>query len=466
MKRCVFRNLLGPKQRSAKPLWYSFAEKNMSSHQHRLYKRIVVFSRYPAPGRTKTRLIPGLGPVWAADLQRRLTEKTLSTVKSMASRKASEVEICFEGGSERKMRQWLGSDFFYSRQVAGDLGERMNASFFNAFKKGYNRVVLLGSDIPGLEDNHIKMAFEGLESHDMVIGPSSDGGYWLIGLKNNANLFNNIDWGGSEVLSDTLSLAKGLGLGIFQLDTLSDIDTPEDLTQWRPQYMEKRPFISVIIPTLDESQNIEAAVGSAWDEDAEVIVVDGGSSDDTVERAMAAGAIVETSPPGRATQQNHGAACARGRVLLFLHADTRLPNNYVSIVFDTLLDTGFVAGAFHFKTDLDSPIMRIIEFVTNCRSQYLKLPYGDQGLFIKKSVFDSLGGFPNSPIAEDLIFMRSVSKYGRVRLTEDHAVTSARRWRRLGLIRTFLINQLIVAGLYMGISPRALASLYQAPRER
>ncbi|MCP4681174.1 MAG: DUF2064 domain-containing protein [Desulfobacterales bacterium] len=438
---------------------------NMSNHQNKQKNRIVVFTRYPVPGRTKTRLIPRLGSVRAADLQRLLTEKTLSTVKSIKSHKAPEVEVCFEGGSLKKMRQWLGPEYHFSRQVVGDLGDRMNASFVQTFKDGCNRVVLLGSDIPGIELDHIEKAFEGLDTHDMVIGPSSDGGYWLVGLKNHVDIFHDIDWGSSLVLKQTLIIAKELGLNVFKLDTLTDIDTVEDLMQWRPQGVEKEPFVSVIIPALNESQNIEAAIDSAWNEDAEVIVVDGGSYDDTVKRAVAAGAFVETSLPGRATQQNCGAECARGRALLFLHADTRLPDNYISLVFDILLDTGVVAGAFRFKTDLNSPLMRIIECMTNCRSKYLKLPYGDQGVFFRKSLFDSLGGFPNVPIAEDLIFLRAISKYGRVRIAEAHAVTSARRWQKLGMIRTVLINQLIVAGLCMGIAPSALASLYRTQHE-
>jgi hypothetical protein len=170
---------------------------------------------------------------------------------------------------------------------------------------------------------------------------------------------------------------------------------------------------------------------------------------------------VEMSRPGRAIQQNRGANIARGSVLLFLHADTLLPFGFVSHIFETLMDPCTVAGAFRFKSDLDHPAMKIIEFLTNFRARYLAIPYGDQCLFIRKGVFECTGGFPEIPIAEDLLLVRHISKFGRVRIAPAQAVTSARRWNSLGLLRTTLINQLVLVGSYLKISPHTLASLYR-----
>lgn len=130
--------------------------------------------------------------------------------------------------------------------------------------------------------------------------------------------------------------------------------------------------------------------------------------------AARAGARVETSLRRRAEQQNLGASVAKGRVLLFLHSDTCLPHGYVGHVFETLMDQRYVGGAFRFKTDLGRPLMKVIEFGANIPSRYLKLPCGDQGLFIRKQVFQMLRGFPEVPIAEDLFFVHRFLKIGRI----------------------------------------------------
>ena len=127
----------------------------MNTDQTSSFNRLIIFGRYPVPGRTKTRLIPALGPAGAADLQRRLTEKILETVRKFAKTCEIEVEICFEGGSKKKMRRWLGSDTIFSRQVQGNLGERMQAASLDAFKRGADRVVLLGTDITKLRSDHL-----------------------------------------------------------------------------------------------------------------------------------------------------------------------------------------------------------------------------------------------------------------------------------------------------------------------
>jgi rSAM/selenodomain-associated transferase 1 len=372
----------------------------MSTHKYFQHDRLIIFGRYPLPGRVKTRLIPALGPAGAADLQRWLTDKTLETAKALAFPRGIDVEVCFEGGSERKMRRLLGAGVSFSPQVKGDLGVRMSSAFFDAFRGGARRVVLSGTDIPELKADNLGQAFDALTENDLVIGPSNDGGYWLIGLNRPAHLFQAIKWGTGAVLAQTLALAKEQGLRVKQLDSLTDIDTAEDLKQLPPEWTWKRPYISIVIPALNEGADIEAAIRSALNEDVEIFVADGGSTDDTVARAMRAGARVETGSSGRALQQNRGASSARGKVLLFLHADSRLPHGYINHVFETLMDTETVAGAFRFKTNLDNPLMKVIELMTNIRLQYFKMPYGDQGLFIRKSVFKSVGGFQGVPIIE------------------------------------------------------------------
>lgn len=137
-------------------------------------------------------------------------------------------------------------------------------------------------------------------------------------------------------------------------------------------------LISVIIPTINESSRIASAIASAEHPNSEIIVVDGGSCDDTAAIAGKSGARVITAAGGRAYQQNRGAGAARGKIVLFLHADTLLPSNYAASVFTAFLDKTCMAGAFSFQTDSIHPLMRLIAMGVNLRSRYLKLPYGDQ----------------------------------------------------------------------------------------
>jgi uncharacterized protein len=426
--------------------------------------RDILFCRYPVPGRTKTRLIPLLGRAGAAELQRRMTEETLSKVKRFSGGCSVDVEVCFEGGDEGKMERWLGPGLSFLKQVEGDLGRRMEAAFDRAFQSGCRRVVLHGIDIPKLDGAHLQEAFDALGECDLVLGPSEDGGYWLIGLKGSAELFRGIEWGTSSVLQETLRRAEGDHLTVHLLPTLSDVDTP---SQWRgvfPDGDEPRPYLSVVIPTLDEGTNIEATIGRASCDDAEIIVVDAGSKDDTAAKATSMGATLLVGRRGRGAQQNLGARASRGRVLLFLHGDTLLPDSYADKVFETLLDPGVVAGGFKFRTDLDSPLMRIIEFTTHIRSRYLGLPYGDQALFMRRDVFDETGGFPECALGEDFYLVRRLSKKGRIAVVAACIITSGRRWRELGVIRTTFINQVVAAGLLLGFPSETLARIYRRKR--
>ena len=422
--------------------------------------RLIFFTRYPEPGGTKTRLMPSLGPCGAAEIHRRLAENAWRTLKSFAAFEKAEAWIYYEGGTEKRVERWLGPASGISPQEGPNIGRRMENAFREVFQSGCRRVIIVGSDIPGITFSHMRHAFDALKSSDIVLGPSRDGGYWLIGLNKPSELFNNIPWGSDSVLNKTIRKAKSQGLKVTLLDPLNDIDTAEDLQEWRSDWAKRRPYVSVIIPALNESEHIRAAVDSAKDPEAEIIVVDGGSEDDTADQAQKAGAIMIESPKGRAIQQNRGAAVARGHILLFLHADTILPQNYPAVVFDTLLDTKDVLGAFRLKTDQKGPMMRLVEICTQLRARFLKRPYGDQGLFVRKTLFEAQGAFPTVALGEDLFFVRRFAKKGSIRIANADVLTSARRWEDLGILRTSLVNQVVVSGLWLGISTRTLSNIY------
>lgn len=197
-------------------------------------EKLIIYSRYPEPGKTKTRMIPALGKEGAADLQRKMTEHTLHTAKQLKSDRRVKTEMHFAGGNQQLMSDWLGKDIAYVAQVAGNLGIKMQSSFQQAFDRNYKRVVTIGIDCPDINLAILNEAFDSLQQHELVLGVAKDGGYYLIGLnKTIPQLFQNINWGTDIVLKQTKAIAEKLNLKVKYLTTLSDIDYPEDLPIWQ-----------------------------------------------------------------------------------------------------------------------------------------------------------------------------------------------------------------------------------------
>jgi rSAM/selenodomain-associated transferase 2/rSAM/selenodomain-associated transferase 1 len=435
-------------------------------------EHLIVFTRYPEPGTTKTRLIPLLGAEGAADLQRKMTEHTLSQIKRLSTQRELSVEIRYEGGDKHLMQTWLGQDFEYRPQGSGDLGQRMKRSFDDAFGTGATRVVIIGTDIPEITEGIIQKAFSVLQQKNMALGPAKDGGYYLIGLQKNSlsqaipDLFSGINWGAGDVLEKTIKIATHSGLSFTLLDVLQDVDHPEDLmirerSQHTPPSVFKPNRISIIIPAINEADHIANTIESIGPGNKkEVIVVDGGSKDDTVEIAKSLGAKVITSAPPRARQMNRGADQATGDVLVFLHADTRLPEKFEHFVFNSFKHPKMVAGAFELRMDSPMPGLRIIERLANWRSRYLKMPYGDQAIFLSTKLFYELGGFSDIPIMEDFELIRRLRKQGNIVTLPVPLFTSARRWQNFGILKTTLINQMVIAAYVMGTAPEVIAQWY------
>ncbi len=436
-------------------------------------ERLIIFTRFPEPGKTKTRLIPALGIQGAADLQRRMTERMLTTASGLQAKRRLNIEVCYEGGSREKLRAWLGAGVELSAQKDGSLDQRMLQAFETAFSAGCHRVVIIGTDIPGITDAIIDDAFEQLRTKDLVLGPATDGGYYLIGLRHSALtparplLSDVIAWGTDKVLQTSLEIAADCRLSFSQLAVLTDIDRPEDLPVWQEVLNSASdigfdPLISIIIPAVDEIDNIEATLSPLQDVGSvEVILVDGGSRDGTPEIARQLGAEVIQSDLGRATQMNAGAAAATGDILLFLHADTRLPQGFDSHVRRVFAKPGVSAGAFTLR--IDSPVfwLRVMEWGANPRARYTQMPFGDQAIFVSAVLFHQVGGYPDLPIMEDVEFIRRLKKRGRIEIVSDAAHTSARRWLSMGIWRTWWINQIMMAGYYLGVAPRRLAMFYR-----
>jgi hypothetical protein len=444
----------------------AFSPLSSESHQGaRPLNRLIIFSRYPEPGKTKTRLIPSLGPEGAAELQRQMTEYTLTWAKRLRKTHPVSLELHYEGENIGLMQKWGGKDLCYYPQSKGDIGCRMADAFKVSFQSDLTPTLLIGTDCPDLSGDLAVKAFEALREHDLVLGPTSDGGYCLIGLSQEIpQLFTDVPWGTDRVLQKTLCIARDLGLRVFLLDPLHDVDRPEDLPVWE-NAVRQYPTISIIIPALNEEKMIGASLESTRNAfRVETIVVDGGSSDRTAEIAASRGARVVASPGGRARQMNTGAQAATGDLLLFLHADTLLPEGFDHQVRSTLLQPGVVAGAFRLGLDPSHRGLRMIERLANWRSRRFQLPYGDQAIFLKRDLFRDIGGFPEMPIMEDFELVRRLRHRGRVVIAPLAVITSSRRWLALGLWRATLINQAVIAGYYLGVSPSCLANWYRRTR--
>ncbi|OUL19855.1 hypothetical protein BV378_32090 [Nostoc sp. RF31YmG] len=196
-------------------------------------QHLIIFTRYPEPGKTKTRLIPALGDFGAANFQKQMTEYTIFQAKELQKVTGISFEVRFAGGNLQLMQDWLGLALVYKSQGEGDLGERMRRSLEDAFQSGMEQVIIIGTDCPGVNSQLLASAFEQLCTCVLVIGPALDGGYYLIGLRHLiADLFANIDWGTHQVLQQTVDIAYKLDLSHVYLPLLSDVDYPEDLPIW------------------------------------------------------------------------------------------------------------------------------------------------------------------------------------------------------------------------------------------
>lgn len=436
-------------------------------------ERLILFTRPPVPGRTKTRLIPALGAAEAADLQRRMTEHAFGWGRALCRVRPLELEVCHDGQG-RQVSAWLGPGPDYRPQRGDDLGARMSEALHRALSAGRARAVLMGADAPGLDRALLAHALDLLERHGVVLGPAHDGGYCLVGLSRPApELFEAMPWGGSTVLERTLERTREGGLSVGLLPPLNDVDRPEDLRVWRgapppPPEPPAPGLISVVIPCLNEAHNLEAAVASARQDGqaVEVIVADGGSRDATCELALSLGCRLVRTPAGRGRQIAAGAGLARGEIVLTLHADTRLPPGWGGEARRILADPGAALGAFALALDAPGAGFRLIEKMVRLRGRYGKLPYGDQGLFMRAVDLRALGGPPEIDLMEDVALVRAARRLGRVEISRLPALSSARRWREKGIWANTLQNWLTYAAYVLGADPDRLARRYYRRRQK
>jgi rSAM/selenodomain-associated transferase 2 len=223
--------------------------------------------------------------------------------------------------------------------------------------------------------------------------------------------------------------------------------------------------VSVVIPVLNEADGITQMLmqlrqAGVW----QSIVVDGGSSDDTASLARLYADEIMTSPRGRARQMNAGAHVADGEVLLFLHADTDLPRGFLRLISDALSDLKVVGGRFDVRLDAEGWSFRMIETLMNVRSRMTKISTGDQAIFVRRAVFQKMGGYPELELMEDIEFSRRLKWEGRIACLRERVTTSARRWQRDGVARTIVKMWTLRLCHFFGVSTARLRTYYADTR--
>ena len=455
---------------------------------------LIVFTREPEPGKTKTRLIPYFSAEKCAELHRCM----LKDIRGEMKKADADIIVSYTGGNEGTefLRRTFGRNTIFIPQNGDDIGARMQNAISEALKLGYDKAVLIGTDIPELEAETIDAAFAMLDVCDVVMGPTEDGGYYLIGMKvTRPEAFNVRLYGVDTVFNETVTALRAAGINVGFVDEYSDIDIPEDIAGFRRRmredagirssntgrFLSDNAAVSVIVPVYNESAGITGLLEQflPYRNECEVIIVDGGSTDDTVTRA---GELIEEyfndsgcsvriieSEKGRGIQMNAGAFASTGDILFFLHSDSILPKGFPAEIRRTMSKSDW--GCFGVKFPSHNVFMITNRIISNHRAWARRLPYGDQGIFIDRELFFEIGMFPEIPIMEDYEFSLKLKRYGfRPGMTMRRITTSARRYIRPGqgligetrdILRTEL-NMWMLRSMYRrGKSPEEIIKLYK-----
>jgi rSAM/selenodomain-associated transferase 2 len=355
-------------------------------------------------------------------------------------------------------------------QSEGHLGERLAAATAQVFERHPGPLLVVGVDTR-LTAAHAEAARAHLAGGaDVVFGPALDGGYYLVALARPAPELFAIDpaaWGGPEVLERSLAAARSAGLTVATLGPERDLDTPADADALidDPELgrLLRRGLISVVVPTLDEAAALPGLLDhlAALRGRFEVIVADGGSRDGTPALAAAhpSAPRVLSVAGGRAAQANAGAAAAHGDPIVFLHADTCLPAGAHRLLSESTAD----GGNFALRFDGGDRFSRVLG-AWYAVQRRLGVYYGDSAMWVRRRTFEALGGFRTLPIMDDYDLARRLERGFSTACLPGPAITSARRWRALGVPRTVL-SWLVIRWLFLaGVPPERVASLYRRAR--
>jgi rSAM/selenodomain-associated transferase 2/rSAM/selenodomain-associated transferase 1 len=437
---------------------------------------IIIFTRIPIQGKTKTRMMPHLSPRQCAALHACF----LMDIRKQCEACGADLFVSYaaENGKLERLRTLLGEEKRYIPQKGKNLGERMLHAFQQVFEQGYDSCVLIGTDVPELRECHLKKAFWKLQEQDIVFGKTMDGGYYLVGMKKPQPLVFGLDeYGHSRVLEETLAQISEAGLTAGFTDTLSDMDTPEDLrglyerirrdpdlaASRTGRFVTKNRKISIIIPIYNERKTIESMQRQllVLKDRCEILFVDGGSTDGTQDLIWPEYRMI-SSGKGRACQMNTGAVNSTGDILFFLHCDSELPQNPLGEIRRVL--SGHRAGCFGIAFHSKNFFMFTCQVISNHRIKDRKVMFGDQGIFIDRALFFQAGMFPEIPIMEDYQFSLTLKEMGvKLGMARHRIYTSDRRFPRGTIPKLKLMWKMNrLRKMYRdGVSIEKIARLYQ-----
>lgn len=447
---------------------------------------IVVLGKPPRLGEGKTRLARDVGAARAARIARGLLFDTWATVTGLAA-EAGDVDVALATSGPTERYPLLSPAPAIVPQPDGDLGRRMAALAADALAT-HARVLLLGTDGPGVPHDALTKALSLLDTHDVVLGDNPDGGFWCLGLRADAapahdpTWLDGLDWDVDDTRAQVEARCRERGLTSALAPPWIDVDVQTDLDALLARVGDGAGLehtraaldapddpLSVVIPTLREGDRLDAcldaleALPGAGERGLEIVVADGGSDDGGPERAARRGhVVVRSGAPGRGRQLAVGAAMTTGSTLLFLHADTRLPPDALTRI-DEALASGAEAGAFVTRTVADpalpdraGPLLRLADL----RSRITRHPYGDQALFVTRDAYDAVGGFRDVPIMEDHDLSKRLAARRPLARVASPVEVSGRKIQRNPL-RAALLLRAIPLLHRMGVSPERLARLYR-----
>lgn len=401
---------------------------------------LIIFTRVPVPGQTKTRLMPYFTPKQCAEIHQYFLRDIAKTCEKISA----DVFVCHTPRDEDYVLfNIFGSETEYFLQDGDGLGERMYQAIFTVLEKGYESCVLIGTDVPQVEKEDIEEAFEILSRKDIVFGPTEDGGYYLVGMKEpKREVFEKQTYGHGSVLANTIFGLKAGNLTVGLGKKKRDIDTREDIWYYRERlrvqksmqntetgkFLMKTGKISIIVPIYNEEKTIRLLLNQlrTIKDRCEIILVDGGSTDRTLEYIDSDFRVLH-SEKGRAKQMNVGAKESTGDILFFLHCDSELPKKPLEQIRYVMKDyrVGCFGIAFHSKNFF----LFTCRVISNHRIKDRNVVFGDQGIFLERKLFFDMGMFPELPIMEDYQFSLKLKERGeRIGITPKKIYTSDRRF--------------------------------------
>jgi len=407
-------------------------------------KAFIVFTRIPVENKTKTRLQPYYTGKQCVGLHTAMLKDMAETIKSLDASIKTYIYYLPEGDLS-VLKVIFGDKAEFREQTGESLGDKMYNAISEVLSEGAEVVSLSGTDIPELSSTDVEDSFKLLIEKDVVLFPTEDGGYYLVGMKKaDKTIFDIEDYGGNTVFEKTAAKAEDLGLSLGVGRVHRDIDTKEDIKAYyevmrtdenfrkthTAKFLKENKKIGIIIPTYNEEETVVSLQKQLENlrERCEIVFVDGGSTDKTVELIDTTKYRLLHSKKGRNNQMNLGAESVKADILFFLHCDSILPPNPLEEILDLM--EKYRAGCFGIAFKSLSPLMFICRYISNHRVFDRKVMFGDQGIIIEKDLFMEIGMYPDLPIMEDYQLSLTLKEKGiKLGMAKHRIYTSARRFK-------------------------------------